>query len=498
MQRVAGIGDAGILRRAGLVVAVLALGVVSGVAAWAISSNPNVGLTIVLLIVTPAPIYVRIFQKRFDPFEPIQIIALTLFILFALRPAAELIDNVTFFANKQMRPGFGGAAVIALVGTVATYLGYASGGGRRFAARWRPLPEMWDARRSVRFAVKVLAVSALLTAMFGATIGFSTLFHFYTAGRTDTDQATFLTVSGYVGLGPYLTIPAAFILIVAWMRLRTPGVALLALLSVGAALFFTVPRGDRTYILVLLLPLLALPYLRKGTRPSAAAALGAVFIAILGMNILLATRYSGSRQAHGVGGTIERALTQPAEQFKQFATGVDLGEFSVLQLEYLATQRKATPLAFHPGSTVASLALYWLPRKIVHHKQSAGGEFVVHYLFPVADPNTQRASFNPSWYGDFYGDYGLIAVALYCGLLGIAIRALWEYFLVHKHSEGMQIVFAATLPMLVVMIRNNLTDSVGRSLYQIFPLVLCLIVCSREPVRRFAGFRARPRASQIG
>ena len=109
-----------------------------------------------------------------------------------------------------------------------------------------------------------------------------------------------------------------------------------------------------------------------------------------------------------------------------------------------------------------------------------------NYLFPKPK-GSRRASFNPSMFGDLFADYGWITLAAFSVLIGIAMRILWEYFQRQPRSVGLQIVFAGTLPMLVIMIRNNVTDAVGRSLYQIGPLILCLIVCSRPRVRRVAG-----------
>jgi hypothetical protein len=53
-------------------------------------------------------------------------------------------------------------------------------------------------------------------------------------------------------------------------------------------------------------------------------------------------------------------------------------------------------------------------------------------------------------------------------------------------------VFASMLPMLVILIRNSVTDAIARSLFMVGPLLLCLIVCSRPRMRRFAGYRAKP------
>jgi hypothetical protein len=46
--------------------------------------------------------------------------------------------------------------------------------------------------------------------------------------------------------------------------------------------------------------------------------------------------------------------------------------------------------------------------------------------------------------------------------------------------------------MLVILIRNSITDAIARSLFMVGPLLLCLIVCSRPRMRRLAGYRVHP------
>ncbi len=337
----------------------------------------------------------------------------------------------------------------------------------------------------------MLVACGVLTAAFAATVGPSTLFHFY-LGRTTTTFQTFLAVSGYVGLGPYLTIPAAIIFAFAFFRLRTFKVFLLMVLSLAGAIFVSVPQGDRTYVLALVLPLVALPYLRINRRPSGVTTLVAVLIAILGLNVLLSTRTVGKRTPFL--STATGAVTHIPQQLKKFATGVDLAEFSVLELEMEAYNAKTNPLTFHPGQTPLSLIAYPLPRHIVGKKPPAAGQFVVDRLFP--NHSGQRASFNPALFGDFYAEYGWVSIVLYCFGIGIAVRFIWEYFCRHKESEGIQILFAAILPMLVVMVRNSVTDAIARSLFLVGPLLLCLVVCSRPRMRRFAGYRVKPQLKE--
>jgi hypothetical protein len=477
-------------RLLGVVAGVLLLGAAAGLATTLIMRHQAAGLAALCLLIAPLPIVVRLVQHRFDAFEPIQVIALTFFILYALRPAAELIWNIQFFDLQYARGGFNGAAAISAVGMLSLYVGYALSSGATIARRLPSVPDMWDPERSVRFGIWVLVACALLTAMFAATVGPSTLFHFYWGGRTTTDYLTFLTVVGYVALGPYLTIPAAIIFGFAYARLRTLKTLALFVFSLGIAMFLTFPRGDRTYILALVLPLLVFPYLRKNKRPAGLAVLLAVIGAILAMNILLSIRHVDARQP--IGKALVGAVTHVGTQLKDFATGVDLGEFSVLELEHEAYYTKTNPLTFHPGQTLLSAAAYPLPRKLVGTKPKAAGQWVVDRLFPTN--TTNRSSFNPAMFGDFFSDFGWVTIVLYDIIVGIVARVLWEYFVRHKYSEGVQILFAATLPILVIMVRNSVVDAFARSLFLTGPLLLCLIVCSRQRVRRFAGYRAPPEA----
>jgi hypothetical protein len=466
---------------------VLGLGCAAGLASELVIFHPEIGLTILLFAAAGSPIVIRLIQRRFDPFEPIQILAVTLLILYAVRPAAELVFGITSFDNQYIRSGFAGAAVISLVGILALYAGYAVSSGKRLARRTPAVPDMWDPVRSVRFGIWVLVVAALLTAAFAASVGPSAVFHLF-LGRSQTSYTTFLAVSGYVGLGPYLTIPAAVIFLYAFMRLRSLPVFLLFAFSLAGAVFVSFPAGNRTYILALVLPLLVIPYLRKRRRPSPAATMLAVLAAVLGMNVFLATRRVAVRKP--LFPTIAHAVTHLPSQLKDFATGVDLAEFSVLELEHQAFVENTNPLRFQPGQTLLSLVTYPLPRKLVGSKPPAAGQEVINRLFPTT--TMVRASFNPALFGDFWADDGWLTIVLYCFVIGVAVRYFWEYFLRNVSSEGMQIVFAETLPILVIMVRNSAVDALARSLFLSGPLLLCLLVCSRPRMRRLAGWRMLP------
>lgn len=475
----------------GAAAGVLAFGLAAGLCSELVVLHPEVGLTTILLVVSSAPMWIRVLQRRFDPFEPIQILGLTLLILYAVRPAAELLSGMTSFRNEYMRGGFIGAELISLVGILSLYIGYAISSGLKLARRAPSVRQMWDPARSVRFGVWVLVVCALFTAAFAGSIGASTMIHFF-LGRSQNSFQSFLAVSGYVGLGPYLTIPAAIIFLLAYIRLRSFWVFLLFVISLAGAIFVSFPAGNRTYVLALVFPLLVVPYLRKGRRPSGLATVVAVIVAILAMNVLLATRRTTTRAP--LLPTVEQAVVHMPRQLKDFATGVDLAEFSVLELEHEALYAPTNPLHYQPGQTLLSLLAYPLPRHLIGTKPQAAGQAVVNRLFPT--DSGMRASFNPALFGDFFADDGWLTLVVYCLVVGVALRFLWEYFVLHASSEGMQLVFAETLPLIVIMVRNSAVDAIARSLFLSGPLLLCLIVCSRPRLRRFAGWRVRPELAQ--
>jgi hypothetical protein len=457
--------------------------------AWFGVRHQHVGLIIATGIVVSFPLVLRGLQGRWDAFEPIHVFAIAMFVIFVARPIAELAYNLNTYGQYLPRPGFDAALEIALAGTAALYLGYFSRVGPRIAARVRPLPNTWDTERSVRFAVKVLILGALLTAGFAATIGgFGALVNLY-KGRNGS--AGFIAVqqgNAYFAQGPYLTIPASFILLAAWGKQRSFVTGVLLFASITLALLVIVPGGDRTFILQLLMPLIVMWYLRRKRRPPVVGIVVLILLSVLAANILIQVRDVQTRSQHPLIPTVVDAFTHPGAQIKRFMTGADPSEFTVLEIE--AHALNSGVIKFHPGATIASIIVGPIPRRIIGTKPMSGLEHVTYDLFPAT--RVTRASFGPSFLGDLYDDWGYISVVFFCFLIGSALRFLWEYLRRNPDRAGMQMLFAAFMPMIVILVRNSLTDVFARSIFMTFPVILCLIVCSRPP-RRFLRLPGRLR-----
>jgi hypothetical protein len=428
-------------------------------------------------LVSAFPLVLRGLQGRWDPFEPIQIIAVSVFVLFVARPIAELEWHLDIYGPYLATPGFDAAMWVAIGGTVAVYLGYFSRLGGQLSIRIRPLPHQWDRARSVRFAVKVLIVGLFLTAGYVAAIG--GLHNFISSFRGRSGTAGFVLLqqgNAYFAQGPYLTIPVSFILLAAWGRRRTLGVGLLLFTTITLALLETVPTGDRTFLLQLVMPLAVMWYLRRGRRPRLLGLVAVVFVSLLVANVLVEVRNIQTRSQHPLIPTIVHAVTHPGAEIKKFLSGADPSELTVLEVEVHQLNGHGF-MKFHPAATIESILVGPIPRRLIGTKPQSGLEHVTYDLFPAT--KTARASFGPSWLGDLYDDYGWFTVVLFCVLIGAGTRVIWEYFLRNSGSAGMQMVFAASLPMFIVLVRNSLTDVIARSVFMTFPLIYCMIVCSR-------------------
>lgn len=482
----------GLGRAAVLPLAVVLFGAASGAAAYVGVNHSHVALVVAAGLIAPLPIVLRIVQGRFDPFEPIHIVAIGVLLFFVARPATELVAHINVYVGGLVpRSGFDGAMLIAIVGTLCIYLGYAVPWGRALAWRAPQLPEAWDRDRSVRFAIILLVLAAVLTVPLAAALGgFGPLLNVF-RGRTSQSYVTSTATVGYILYAPILTIPAALILLVAFMGRRTFGVGVLLAVTAFLSLAITVPRGDRTFIVAVALALLVTYYLRRGRRPTAIALVLFLVAGMVAINVSLELRNVQRREQLGVFNTITHAITHPGHEISQFMTGVDTSEFTVLELEYQALNKmNSLDLDFHPGTTVKSIVEGPIPRQILGSKAKAGSEYVDQYLFPVQGAAIQgtgpRGSFAPSPFGDIFADAGWISLVFYSLLTGIVLRVLWEYLQRFPGNEGFQLVFAESLALTVVLMRGSIPNTLARAIFLLIPLVLCLVLCSR-PAERTRG-----------
>lgn len=464
-----------------------------GYSVWS-GQNPGWALIGAMSVLVLCPLIVRVVQRRLDPFEPIIIFAAGIAVVFIGRPITELSDNMQDYAGYFTRPGFDGAMAIALVGTASLFAGYALPLGRRWAERTRTPSPRWDVELSVRFASRLLVLGFVLYLLNAiATGGIAQSLNFFTA-RTASD-AVQANSSGWLYLGPYLTLPASLLFLSAWQRTRSRKALLLFVISLLIGLLITVPRGDRTYVLALIMPLVVLRPLFAGRRPRLLAILVGVMVAIVAINVLLVYRNANTRgrASH----TLVSAVTNPLSQVHTLLAGPDVSFFSVLELQY---EIQPQQVAFQPGDTLFSILAGPIPSHVWATKPVEASTAVSYYLF-YQQSLISKASNDPGMFGDMYADYGFPTVVLYSVLLGIVLRAFYVYAKRNERLPGVQLAFAASLPLMIILLRGALPDTVARSVVLFVPLLAAWWVCSRPPGQRLPRLRhgrlVRPNAGAV-
>lgn len=441
------------------------------------------GLITAMIVVTASPFVVRLVQGKFDPFEPILVLGLGIAVVFVARPIIELADHLDVYAGYFVRPGFNGAMAIVLIGTASLYLGYALPVGRRAALRLAPPSSSWDDELAVRFATRMVLIGGFLylvqAALAGGGITEAIDFFIGRGATPDFENNS----SGWLYLGPYLTLPASLLFLSAWRRTgsRTAMWRFWAALAVGVLI--TVPRGDRTYVLALFLPVVVFPFLRRARRPRLVSILIALLVGILLINFLQVYRNVATRSQASQ--TLTGMFTDPLKPFHSLLTGGDLSFFSVLELQY-EVQPRGVP--FHPGATPLSILAGPIPQRFWHNKPQSGAVPVTIYLF-FQQSLVSRASNDPAMFGDMYGDDGFPTVILYSLILGMCLRAFYVWAMRYERRVGAQLFLASLLPLLIILLRGAITDTLARSVVLTVPLLVAARVCSRPRGQRLPHFR---------
>lgn len=451
--------------------AAVAAGLVVGLAG---TRSERPALIAALAIITPAPVIVRALQAKFDPFEPINLFVLGILVLFVARPISELAYNSYQFGDYFDQAGFNGALLIALFGTVALYVGYFTGLGARLASRVPSPSEDWTPSSVGRAIAVLLALGGLLFLAFavqsglglGGAIGF---FAGRTANAVNLEQS-----SAYLYLGPYVTIPATSMLLICWQRDRRARWLVATVLVGLIALAITVPRGDRTYILTLILPLLVLPYLRSRRRPKLVNIVILIALVIPALNVIIKIRNESAR--HNVSGQIATAFTTPANQLKTFMLGPDTAMFSILALTYEVVP---SHLSFKPGRVILSTLAEPVPGLLLRNKPVDGQSVVYDYLF-FQQAAVTRGGNAAGFFGSSYFDSGFVGIIVYSALVGIVARALWEWWLRNRLNAAAMAIFAATLPLAVVLQRGSFSDTIARSSVLVVPIIVVFWLIGRR------------------
>lgn len=430
---------------------------------------------------TAAPVLVRTAQRRLDPFEPLVIMSIAAFVLFFVRPVWMWVSNKWTLGPYDLRTDLTGTEAVVIVGFAGLVAGYAVPAGRRVAARLPSVPDGWDPGRLLLACGVVLVLAAVLFANFIGSHDLVGTVKNYFSGRS-TDLFNTLTrqgsTSGYFYLAPYVAIPIALILVENGTRFRSRVSLAMAAVVAVIVLLMTVPRGDRGLMLTLILPLIVLYYTRRGRRPRALAIVALLVVGMLVFTALINFRAKATRTT-SLPDAIGHTLSSPLKGVDDFMLGPDVSMISILGAQYENMPRL---LDYRPGGTLFSTIAEPVPRAVWPNKPTVPQFDVFAALFPANAAQT-KGGFTSSMFGDFYADSGFIGSLLYGFLIGFVMRLTWEYWRQRQDNRGVTLLFAAILPMFVILMRANLSATFGFSIVLIAPIPLILWWASRGRVR---------------
>ena len=437
-----------------------------------------------ILLLTVGPIIVRLIQGRLDIFEPLALICIAGFAMFFLRPVAQMITDESFYRNWDIRDGFNKALLIAAVGFSALLVGYALGVGGGHLRVARPKPRSWQDRFSVQIGVWLAAASGVLYGVFLVQSGAAATI---LSGRAPETTQIIQNSSGALYSAPLLAIPAALLFVQSGLETRRTAPWIFAGIIGVAFAAIMIPRGERQALLGFAIAVAAVPFLHRKTRPRWYSVAVVTVLAFFFASFLRDYRDTQVRNA-GPSTYLSQAISNPSQNLDDLLLGADTEMFPNLALEASVVPSR---IDFTPGRALTS----------------AGGSLLPAAVFP-AKPQPPDASFNAyfypdqvrllgtgsavSYFGGLWYDSGFVGVLIGGILAGYLFGWLWRYLSSNVADPYARLVYAASLPFVVILLRGNPADSIPRALYGVGPLILLAWYLRAVQPRQMGGWRPVP------
>jgi hypothetical protein len=452
------------------------------IGATVVLASPDLSAILIALLAVSlaAPIFIRVIQGRFDPFEPIVMFSLAWGAMFVLRPLAMIADNdfsFTYAPALDLHQTFDKMLALALLGAVSFLVGYHSSLGSAMARRAPIPPVNYQPRRVVIAALGVACLGLAGLAVLIHQIGGISQLHAASQGHSAFFELLHRT-SLYFAFAPVLLVGATLATFAIGIEQRSWPMLTLALL-VGALAWVIFTTGGSRGVLA---PLIAGPiiyyYLSRSRRPRGVTLVIGLAAALFLSTAIAARRGDVPTPSRDWGGIAAYEATHPSTITHQLTRGQENSMAPGLAAALQLSPRQIPHT--YGWALLQDLVTRPVPRSIWPSKPLPPREELTSKLSISGHANE---SVNPEFSNllVFYMDWGMVGVVALAGY-GIAVRGLYEWFRIHSKGAPARILFATSIPLLLIVFRDSPVDAFIWALFLLGPIWLVFALgCRRLP-----------------
>jgi hypothetical protein len=300
----------------------------------------------------------------------------------------------------------------------------------------------------------------------------------FTQGRSIALQEAMQGANQYYWLGCWTWVPAVLLLAAVARRTGSRIARVGAFVAFALVLARSIPTGERMILTLLLGASGAFYYLVREARPPLKIVCPLIAVGIIVSATFAEYRYVEVRK-QSFATSMAQNFAHPVRALQYTALGEDSAEAAGFG-SALYVVPSEIPFS-HGGAVVGDLLTRWIPRTLWPSKPLPPRERVIQTLW-TAQYEAHIANPEMSILLPFYMDWGMSGVIVGMTLTGVVLRLLYEYFLRFKAVLSAQILYALSIPMIIIGLRDGPVDTLVRASFAILPAAVVLVLAAgRQP-----------------
>jgi hypothetical protein len=383
--------------------------------------------------------------------------------------------------------GFDKMLFLAFLGATAFVVGYFLPFGRK-TLRKRTRRRVWNLTVAARAAILTAAVgAAALVAVLLHARGWGALGLVF-SGRTPGLTAAIEGTSFYPWAASLVLVPAGLLLLAFACERRQKRLWVAFIVDAIFVGLRALPEGDRTALLLFVGGAVVVVYLQRQRRPRVLT-LVALALAAIYVSAFLSDLRGRSTRDESVIATAANIASRPGQVWTRMVSGPDSEMAPVLAAAVAVIPSRES---YTYGMTmVRDVFERPIPRALWTDKPQPPRDHLISLLWPK-DFNSAHQSINPEFSILLYPywDFGYVGVILFLAIVGVGVRILSNYGRFSANDSLEQALFAASLWLVPVVLRDTPTEALTRAVFVIGPILIIMRVSRRRValgMRRGAG-----------